>query len=253
MLASETSKRRTYKSPPISQAICEIRFDPAAEWDLIKLAAFYEKVRPEYSSKPEQQVAFGSAQQQGSEPTISLQADSRLVIANGDKTRFISIAPNIVTIGERPPYGGWEEYRPRILQALDHWNSTLATPTAVRIGLRYINNIVVPEKSFIIGDYLQSGPMEPVGRYALTTFSHRDEYVLAKDSASRLIVGIQSGAATKESYTFTLDIDAIRFATEPVIRASDLPSIVDALKQTVSNAFESMITDKTRGLFDASG
>jgi uncharacterized protein (TIGR04255 family) len=48
--------RRTYKKPPIEEALCEFRF-VSQEWDLTLPGRLYDEIKDEYPGKPKNIVA----------------------------------------------------------------------------------------------------------------------------------------------------------------------------------------------------
>ena len=150
------------------------------------------------------------------------------------------------TLQER---GGWDEFRPRILKALNaYWD--VAQPRSVsRIGIRYINKILIPHATIRLADYIRFSLPQVSGLpQQVDNFLIRVEY--AYSEAIRLVLTQGLAEAPSDHVAVMLDIDLIWQGTEPLKQDNAMQKAVE-LRDLERTAFEALITDQARELFDA--
>ncbi len=253
-------QRRRYKNPPIEEALCEFRFRPDQDWDLTFPGKLHAKLSDEYAGKPRQQtvVEVGLEAQAGRPSKLKYDeglAKVLLITENGK--RMIGIGQDVLSVHILRPYhdplcpghSGWDEFHPRISAALDaYWE--VAEPIGVcRIGIRYINKIVIPQETVKVENYLRCAlPEISELPNSLNNFVSRVEY--AYPDGVHLILSQGSVDAPKERVGFLLDLDVIWESTEPIARDEALTK-AGALRTREREAFETVITDKAREVFNA--
>ncbi len=180
----------------------------------------------------------------------------RVQLPTSDGTRMVGVGPDVLSIHMLRPYqrpetpdgGGWEEFRPRIEEALQaYWQVT--KPVGVtRVGIRYINKIVIPQEQIKVEDYLNSALPEASGLPdQLSEFMSRVDY--RYDNDFHIIFSQATIEAPEKHVAFLLDFDTIWENSQPV-GADKALAIATDLRDRERVAFEAVITDKTRGLFD---
>lgn len=253
-------KRRRYKNPPIEEALCEFRFLPGQEWDLTMPGKLHTAVHDSYPGKPRQQKVVEAAlhAQAGVASNLMFREGlARVQLVTEDAKRLVGIGPDALSIHMLRPYqnpaspdsSGWDEFRPRIQEALDaYWK--VAEPRAVhRIGLRYINKIVVPERSVDSADYFTCAPPHVDGLpNQMSSFVGQVAY--SYEDGVRLVLNYATVDAAADNVAFLLDIDVIWQAGEGIDRDEALTR-ADDLRARERAAFEALITDRSRRLFDA--
>ena len=251
--------RRRYRNPPIEEALCEFHFDPSEEWDLTIPGKLHSKLGDEYSGKPRQQnvVRVGLAVRNG-QPS-ALQHGERLVrvqLITDDGKRIVGVGPDVVSVHMLRPYhrtadrsGGWEEFRSRIQQTLDaYW--MVAKPNGVkRIGVRYLNRIGIPQGPADIGEYLRCAlPVVPELPPRMSEYVSRTE--LSYEDGVRLILSQARISSSTDDAQIVLDLDVI-WETEAAVGKDIAMEKAQDLRDRERSAFEAVITDKSRELFDA--
>lgn len=253
-------QRRRYKNPPIEEALCEFRFRPGQDWDLTMPGKLHAEVREAYPGKPRQQNVVEAAlqTQAGRPPNVMFReglAKVQLVTEAG--TRMVGVGQDVLSVHMLRPYqdsetsetSGWDEFRPRIEAALKaYWG--VAEPLGVhRIGVRYINKIVVPQRSVEPGDYFRCAPPDVDGLPGqMSSFVGRVEY--AYEDGVRLVLSHATVDAPEGQIAFLLDIDVIWQSAESIDRDEALAK-ADDLRARERTAFEALLTDESRRLFDA--
>ena len=252
-------ERRRYKNPPIEEALVEFRFEPSQEWDLTMPGRLHGELREAYRGKPRQQnvVQASLVAQQGQAPNFAVREGlGKVQLVTDDASRLVAIGPDVLSVHMLRPYqrdeegSGWDEFRPRIVEALSaYWD--VAEPNGVqRIGLRYINKVVIPESIGEVARYLKAAHPSVEGLpEQLGGFVGRVEYVYPDDL--RLVVSHATVEAPESQVAFLMDIDLIWQSNEAVDKDRAL-AIADDLRARERDVFEALITDDARSLFDAS-
>ena len=252
--------RRRYKNPPIEEALCELRFVPGQEWDLTIPGKLQTQLGDEYLGKPREQKALqlGLQVRDGKPENLQFgEGVTKVQLVTEDETRMIGVGPDVVSIHMLRPYqkpghperSGWDEFGPRISAALDaYWG--VAEPRGVsRIGMRYINRIEITERIVKVEDYLKCALLEVEGLPEdYSNFSSRVEYIY--EDKVRLILSYGLLALAPELVTVLLDLDVIWEGNESVDRR-EASNVAGDLRERVRAAFEVVITDRAREIFDA--
>ena len=254
------TERRRYKNPPIEEALCEFRFQHDPGWDLTIPGKLQVELGEEYAGRPQEQKAIrvGLDFQDGKPPNLQYgEGLARVQLVTKDCKRMVGVGPNLLSIHmlhpyQNPPYpesSGWSEFKPRISTALKaYWE--VANPDGVRwVSIRYINKISVPKNNVRVEDYLHSASPEVAGLPDdYSSYVSRVEY--RYPDGVRLVVSQGSVSVAPTRAEFLLDLDVTWESTEPVQQAAALER-ADDLRVRERAAFEAVITDNARELFDA--
>lgn len=251
-------ERRRYKHPPIEEALCEFRFrDP--DWDPTLPGRLHQVLRDSYPGKPQQQDLMQATWHapKGQPSNLSFrQGLARVQLVTEDGSRLVSVGVDTLSVHMLRPYqdpsnpegSGWEEFLPRIRAALTaYWQ--VATPRGVeQIGVRYINKITVPRGGAPAQNYFRTAPSAVPGLPGpATAFVGRMEYTY--DETTRLVLSQATIGDGDEQAAFILDLDVISRFEEPIEQTRALTE-VEKLRGVERDAFEAVITDESRKLFD---
>ena len=253
-------QRRRYKNPPIEEAICEFHFIPGQEWNFTIPGKLHTELSDEYAGRPQEQkvVQVGLETQDDKPPNLRYgEGLAKVQLVTEDGNRMIGVGPDVLSIHILRPYqstidsqsGGWDEFYPRIQAAVEaYWK--VSEPKAVsRIGIRYINKIVIPQKTVKVEDYLECALPNVSGLPDhINSFMSRAEYNY-QDNVQLII--LQGSIETPPiSVGFLLDLDVIWQGADPITRDAALTKVTE-LRERERRVFETVITDKARELFDA--
>ena len=258
MHAAIGGSRRRYRNPPIDEAVCEFRFGSDPDWDLTIPGKLRTALAADYTGKPRTQKVI-DVEIQSDEPAHVRYGHglAKVLLFTDDGGRAVGVGADVLSIHMLRPYqdpersgrGGWDEFRPRIVQALDeYWH--VADPTGVcRISMRYINRIVVPGPISQIDNYLRCAVPAVSGLpESVHTYTSRVTY--AYEDGTRLVLINGSISPPSDDVGFLLDIDVIWEAAETLTQPEALLRI-DVLRDLERQVFETVITDKAREIFDA--
>jgi uncharacterized protein (TIGR04255 family) len=251
--------RRVYLHPPIEEALCEFRFAPAEEgWDLTLPGRLQERLRDlGYTGKPRQQGVVEAGlglPPGGSEAAFTLkQSMVKIQFPTADDRAIVAVGPDVLSVHTLKPYEGWESFKPRIAAALTAYTETQGSAGGVmRIGLRYINKVEFTAPSLDLAEYFTISPQVPSGLpISITGFISRSESVFT-DSPTRLVLTFASVEAERDTSAFVLDLDLVlALAANEQIEPAAVLDTVEMLRAYERQAFESLITDAAREMFNA--
>lgn len=244
--------KRSYRHPPIEEALCEFKFVSDGGWDLTIPGKLHSRVQSEYDGKPQEQkvVRANISRGGGGPPSVGMSESlGRITFPARNANRMLGVGTDILAVHTLRPYDGWEQFRPRIATALDAYHE-VANPSGVqRIGLRYINRISVPSTTVQLEDYFACAPATvPQMPQQMTAFLHRDEY--SYQDGIKLILNFGSIQAPRGESAFVLDLD-VTWEGENAMSLADAMVHVESLHTREGEAFEALVRDPARNLFDA--
>lgn len=241
--------RRTYKSPPIAEALVELQFD-GGDWDLTVPGRLQGVLKDEYPGKPRQQniVSANRVLTQNQPAAMqAVQALGKVQLPSADGQKLVAIGPNSLSVHILQKYTGWEDLKPRVTRALDEYVKLVEPRAVARIGVRYVNRVVLPDGAEL-GVYFTRAAREAGGLpRRITNFVYRDEYRY-EDDVQLLVTfaSLQSDGAP----AYLLDIDVVDLPSTPI----DLTRVgdrIEDLRDRERNVFEALITERARELFNA--
>lgn len=252
---SEKPARRSYKHPPILEAFCELQFVPNTDpWNPTTPGLLYDRLREDYPGTPRQQIAAGlQIQPQPDVPGISFRPPVVAVELLDDEERnFLTIAPNVLTVRVRAPYPGWEVFYAKIERAVGQYGEISPKAEVQRMGLRYVNRVVIPSLRVELTDYFNSAPTTPEGfpENLVGVGARFESDYGVEDHDIRMVYNF-GNASEPDASAFVIDIDMIEAWTVGFPVLSKAVSLLPDLKAKENAAFEAIITDKSRELFNA--
>jgi len=250
--------RRQYRNPPIHEAVCEIRFAPGREWNLTVPAIFYDKVKDEYDGKPREQKLLSvepnpkEEQKPGTAGMVALNEVTRVQFVSADNTKIIGLNADALAISMTRPYRGWDEvFRPSIERGINTYVEVAAPNAVRRIGLRYINQIFVSGGlQDLLACFANPPQLMPNAACRIENFASRHEYIF-NDQPITIAVTLARIIAPEGQSGALLDIDLVQQWPAEPLPIEQTMSRVDDLRTRERNAFESLITDRAREIFDA--
>jgi uncharacterized protein (TIGR04255 family) len=241
---------RKYRKPPVSEAVCEFRFEPSSTWDLTIPGLIYDRIKQDFPKrKLAKAVEFsvvagpeGIAQQ-------SMTTD-RMQFLREDEKALIQVDRDLLAINHLKPYPTWETFLPLIRQGFEAYIQ-VTNPRAIhRIGLRYINRIEIPGKRAELQDYLELRPS--IGPDLPQDFGPFLVKVGIPYSEGQDILSLQSASAIPhvlETIPVVLDLDYY-LAVPGRVPLEDAFSWIETAHTRVEEAFEACITDRLRVMFE---
>jgi uncharacterized protein (TIGR04255 family) len=145
---------------------------------------------------------------------------------------------------------GWDDFSERIRRVLGAVNDVFeATFDIERIGLRYINNLDLPEDAVTELDrYFNVSPLQLTGLPLNTSaFLARSEFdVEGHQSGRRLFATFGTLHSPSGRQVLLLDIDAIAMELTDIQSEESAAEVIGELRTLEKAAFEGAVTDYTK-------
>lgn len=244
-----------YKNPPIQEAICQFLLADHIPWGIATPGQLFEHFQVDYPGDPAQPQfvqanLLGDASTEG--PSLSIVQSPRVLFSGEDATQRLSIGPDLVAIHKMRPYSGfYEELFPRVERDIAKLVS-LYRVAFRQVSVRYINRITIPQEAIELTDYLNY-VTDPIDRIpfdgGVRAFLYRTELQAHAEPTmcSLTVASLESPAKT---LSYLLDIDLKYGAGDPMDDKTALSVLVE-LKHKEKEIFESLITDKSRAVFNS--
>jgi uncharacterized protein (TIGR04255 family) len=237
-----------YKRAPITEAVVELRLATPLPVELVEKVK--AQLTDDYPLTP--QIVQNITVHPGPVPQPSIEfAAYRMFSA--DATSVAVIGRQVFGASRLAPYTGWEAFIGQAQLNWAVWKKIIGWREVVRIGVRYINRIDVPnpdDKPIPIDDFLVFRPVFPKfeGSQGVDLFAINGFLPIA-NSQFRLILNAGSTASPLVKTTsFLLDLD---ISQEVELPKSDdaLWSLINQIREVKNRVFEASITDSARRLF----
>jgi uncharacterized protein (TIGR04255 family) len=237
--------------------LCEVRFVADEEWDPTLPGLVYQSLRAEYPAKPTSQgllqAGINVRGEDGDGPTIMVRQDlNRVQFKDDSGKRIAAVGPAVLSVHLLRPYTEWENFREQIKRALDAYIEVTKPEGVVRIGVRYVNKIEVGAPSIDLDEYFVSAPSPPDPLpQTIKSFVTRVETCYDEEPVRIVTTFATSTDVPAGSTGFLLDIDVVLERQEDPLAVDDVMQAIDDLRSRERIAFEALITDRTREIFDA--
>ena len=242
---------KRYRNPPVREALCEIYF-MGSEWDHATQGRFYERIKDEFPIK--QQVSefvaeFKMTEQERAARVSEMQ--SRMRYGRPDGSRLIQLAPDLLVVNQLRPYPHFGDWRPVVSKMAGIYAGMAAPKTVRQIGLRYINEIVIPASGEVrLEEYFTVYPHIPEtmggkhGPYML-----RLEMPTTHQGHTLVITFAMGPPKSSGELTFTLDLYDT-FMLPFGFSIAEIERRVDEAHGEIEQVFGNFSTEKLRALFD---
>ncbi len=241
-----------YRNPPVNEAVCEVVFEPTDEWDITLPTRLFLELREDYPARP-QELAVGPEL-----PVVSVGGKNlklrppvaRVMLYSEGRNHQVGISSASLSFHAVPPYGGWDlEMLPRVKKVLSKYSELDGGRTVQRIGVRYINLLPDSETPDDARKFVRLVP-ESVDGLPQKTLTYLSRLECAYPDGGKLLVGV-GPAASDEKKRLVLDIDVVKEGLNVPFNTDQLITAIIDSKAKLNSAFELLITDEARSLFDA--
>ena len=245
-----TMTEKAYKRAPITEAVVELRL--AAPLPVEQVERVKAQLTDDYPLAPE--IVQNITIRPGPVPQPSIEfAAYRMFSA--DATNVAVIGRQVFGASRLAPYAGWEAFIGQAQRNWAVWKKIVGWQEVVRVGVRYINRIDVPnpaDKPVPIDEFLVFRPIFPIfeGSQGVDSFAINSSLPIA-NSKFRLILnaGLTASPLVKTT-SFLLDLDISQEAELPK-GDNALWSLIDQIRKVKNRVFEASITDSARRLFSS--
>ncbi|MCY4308916.1 MAG: TIGR04255 family protein [Rhodobacteraceae bacterium] len=200
----------------------------------------------------------------GGQPNQSINSKTkkelnRVELVNDGGNRLIGVGKDNLSIHMLRPYldlskfeiGGWEEFDKRIKNALEAYKKLSEREQINRVSVRYINKIVIPAEFVRLEEYLKCTLLQIEGLpQNYSDFFNSSEYNY-DENHSLILTYASLPSSTSNQKECLLDLDVIWHHDTNPIDKNGILKIITNLHHYAGIAFESVVTDKARELFNA--
>ena len=221
-----------YKNPPLLEAVCEFKFQSPSSWNPAFHDLIDEKVRMQFPRRE----PMNSHEAQESGP------NAKTKFRRADGSALLQVSPGLLAINQLRPYPTWVQFKQTILEAYALYGEIIRPARIERLGLRYINQIEIPETKIAIGRYLRSCPEGYYKLFLSTEFPFETE-------RENLFMILMHAPHEEGGFSrFFLDLD---YSTRTIMEISSdaIDRILERGHSRIEQVFESSLTDETRWLF----
>jgi uncharacterized protein (TIGR04255 family) len=245
----------SYRNPPIKEVICEFSFWDHKDWDLTYTGLVYDQVKETF---PNRRTRLHL--QQSSEKDMATSFYPEMPVSElaqfwtDDETTLMQLGINYLSINRLEPYRSWEEFKPFIYAALHGYSEVIKPVMMLRLGLRYVNKIVVPDQAIYVNDYfLMYAPVPIIPNIThddLRGTTKVDSFSITMDIPTREDNDILRVRLSKsEPNEFILDLDYF-LRSHRILAIDSVDEWLENAHTSIESGFESVITERTRWLFD---
>lgn len=155
-----------YPNPPIREALVDIKIESLAASSLKTLEGLHDRLRDRYPTKKTRHRWEGFVETKEDRLISAAQkylgSDGFLFISS-DEHQVVQFRLDGFTFNRLRPYPpqGWPVVRDEAARMWDLYSEAVSPTTVIRIGLRYINEIVVPQSPIELDEYLTAAPRIP--------------------------------------------------------------------------------------------
>jgi uncharacterized protein (TIGR04255 family) len=244
-----------YNSPPIIEAVCEFKFGKDTKWDITIPGIIYNEVMSVFPHKEQHAIQEVNVSTENNAPTKKPMARTQIRTINlarflsEDKKAIIQVGERVLLVSRLTPYQSWYDFNNHIKYAFKALSQKVTINSIQRIGLRYINRIVVPKKDMRLGDYFEFRPF--LGerlRKPYTSFIVGCIFPFNDGRDSCKVELSQAVAESSEVSAFVLDID-YSLSKPQGIDVDQSLEWVDRAHEEIEGIFEACISRSLRELF----
>jgi uncharacterized protein (TIGR04255 family) len=243
----ENRKGVRYRKPPLTEALCEFRFQETGIPSNIILGKLYEQIEEDFPTVETHRGIGVQAEEDAPSPAIVMEERTRFV--SKDETRLIQVGPGLLAANQLKPYRDYPSFREFIQKTMDVYYE-VAKPAGLRyIGLRYINRIeMTPNQplaevfhiGFRIPEAFQSFPDPYLLRMEFACCEERD----------RLIVVLATAPPQENSPAKAVMLDFEYILIRPDEIDDRLLEWMDEAHEEIEEAFHACLTESVLHSFE---
>lgn len=234
--------KRKYKNPPIIEAVFECRFPTNTDWDLTIPGLLYRSLKDEFPRREKRTIQGIEIQFSPDPMKPNINFEVLAVFRSEDRSRFVQVGQNVITVNIIKPYPNWEIFSPMISNTLASLGELIQIETVERAGLRYINKFEISKEQISLKDYFKFGMNKGDNMpESLIEFIVGGLFLIPETNDSCRIQ-LASGS---NDHGIVLDLDYFTSNKEK-LKFDDINSWVDHAHSKIIEFFEDSITDKSR-------
>ncbi len=252
-----------FPNAPLALVVAEVRYPPVSDGALAM--PVYRRIRNLLGSgwvihNATEQTFEAGVDADG--PRASLRSEKYSRITSRQRTRIITAKPSNFTV-EVVDYSGFPDFRDLLVRAGQAVENVLHPEGVVRVGLRYINEISVPDQVPDWGAWLHPSLIapEPPRELTLTEWTGTARYQMASDRFLVLRYGPSVGPVVSpegplrrsrlpEGPIFVLDFDSFWQPDDiPEFTSERIGKVADRLHRPLRGLFDHLCQPNLQDVF----
>jgi uncharacterized protein (TIGR04255 family) len=241
-----------YRRPPITEAVVELRL--ANPIEIEQVDKIRDRLTEEYPVPPQivQNVSIISGPGDQNRAQVDFAAYR---MSSADAANIAIVGRTQFAASRLAPYTSWEEFIGDARRNWAVWRKVAGWREVIRVGVRYINRIDVPnpdEKPVPIDRYLAFRPLFPTfeGWRGVETFAINGAMLIANSPFKVILNAGSTPSPMVRTTSFLLDIDISQEGSLPH-NDDALWALIDEIRPIKNRIFEASITDSSRELFSS--
>lgn len=249
--------RTILEKAPLKLVVCQVRFDEAETLNGRKTARrFFEKLGgtdgpyPKFTQIHTQRVTINAQALPGETPITEQQRGWRF--SNSKEESHVSLLPDSLAL-ETIAYRSWDEFAPLLRRALGVLADEVDPAIEQRLGLRFVNLIVLDHVHDAAGweGYIDPSLLAPGNHRLLspgiTAAHHRIILNLSDELRCILSYGLAPDSDGSGRMGYLLDLDVFRERSAP-FSAIDVFKASELMNERAVSLFQQITTPKLRAL-----
>lgn len=243
----------TFKNPPITEALLDIRVTLPSGFDINTLEEFTNKIRSEFPVKQVNTQWETSFQlKKGENPVVTAKDSTNgFLYKTNNNSKIVQARVDGFTFNKLKPYSDWARFSKEAKMLWELYVRIAKPVNITRVALRYINLIEIPLPIKDFKEYFLTGPeITPSLPQGLSEFFIRLVIPDQETNNTAIITEtIDQGKLNEKTLPLIFDLDVFKIVD---IAADDkkLWEIFKSLREYKNKVFFNTFTDKAKKLFD---
>jgi uncharacterized protein (TIGR04255 family) len=243
---------KTYKNPPLIEALCEFYFAPETSQDFDRIInLLYAKIQTGFPKRDRLQLqASQITLDTAGIPEITQQLLPLVRFQSNSEPVLIQVGQNLLTVNHLKPYISWEEFLPSVEMGFHAYREVVKPTIIHRIALRYINRIEITSDRIHLEDYFEFRPFigqKKLQDLAAFTLGIQIPHEGARDMLNIQLASVDSGTSNTVAIILDLTYSLVK---QGAITLDDISEWLTNAHSHIEDAFEACITDQLRSLFE---
>ena len=233
---------------PITEALIDLRVTPSTHLTADILRQVAESVRAQYPEMAERRGMKMSLEFNAGGPTAQSAADLGIdgyLCRSADKRIVVQFRADGFTFNRLQPYTSWRDIIPEALR-LYRLYAAATKATVIRVAVRYINQIKIPDEVEDLREFLTYPPSAPLGSgQVLSTFLSRVTVYDQGTQASAVVMQAIDPSLDPAMKAVLLDIAAFKVKPNDVSFSPDeVEPTLEVLHNMKNDVFFGSVTDE---------
>lgn len=242
--------RQEYDSSPIIEALIEVYFSQTKN-DFSVWADFNNRIKEDYPAVEESIIPKAEIQvTQSGESQQRISPEKLYRFVQSDKSKLVQANKDFVSIHQLKPYNGYENFKKESEKIIKNYIDITTPKSVKRIGMRYINQIIIPETNVELSRYFRYIPQIPEEVTEGINNVLLEIQFTPRNSNHQVMTSLRSGISSMENQVvFLMDIyDILQLNNE--VNTGDILESLDEAHNNIERVFEGFITNEARELFE---